>query len=148
MSRNVRTSSITIAASPETIFAIIANPYRHHQFDGSNSIEGVVDGPKHLSLGDHFEVRMHTAQVLRYKAKNTVVEYEKNRLIAWKNQGPQIWRYEIAPQADGTSTVTETCDYGPWGPFAGIARWLGRTDQHSIEASLPRLKTLAEADQS
>jgi hypothetical protein len=42
--------------------------------------------------------------------KNTVVEFEEGRLIAWRHFGRHRWRYELEPVDDGTK-VRETYDW-------------------------------------
>jgi hypothetical protein len=49
---------------------------------------------------------------LPYLIRNTVVEFEENRRIAWRHFGRHIWRYELEPVEGGT-LVTETFDWGP-----------------------------------
>ena len=41
---------------------------------------------------------------------NRVVEFEPERRIAWRHFTANRWRYELAPTADGGTTVTETFD--------------------------------------
>ena len=45
-----------------------------------------------------------------YLIRNTVVEFEENRRIAWRHFGRHVWRYELEP-ADGGIRVTEIFDY-------------------------------------
>ena len=47
---------------------------------------------------------------LPYRIGNTVVEYEPDRLIAWRHAGGHRWRYELEP-VDGGTKVTETFDW-------------------------------------
>ena len=42
---------------------------------------------------------------------NKVVEFETDRLIAWRHFGRHRWRYELDPVGDGATRVTETFDY-------------------------------------
>jgi hypothetical protein len=42
-----------------------------------------------------------------YTTRNTVVEYEPDRRIAWRHRARHIWRWELAP-ADGGTRVTES----------------------------------------
>ncbi len=48
-----------------------------------------------------------------YRVRNRVVEFEENRLIAWRHFEPQHWRFELQPTKSGTR-VTETFDYSYW----------------------------------
>jgi hypothetical protein len=139
-------SSIDIAASPAAVFAVIANPHRHSDFDGSGTVQPDITGPKQLNLGDTFVVQM-TMGRSRYKTTNKIVEFEQDRLIAWKHKAPQIWRYILEPIVSGTR-VTEVFDYSGYGPTAFIFRFLFRKNQHSLDKTLPRLKALVESEAS
>ncbi|MEK8170563.1 hypothetical protein NKH77_16050 [Streptomyces sp. M19] len=73
---------ITIAAPPSAVFAVIADPHRHADFDGSGTVRRSVSGPERLSLGAEFRMSMKLFGVT-YQITNTVKEYEENRRIAW-----------------------------------------------------------------
>lgn len=71
-----------------------------------------------------------------------VVEFEPNRLIAWRHVEPQHWRYELEPVARGTE-VTELFDYAYWPVFGRcFIRFLGWPghNQRAIARTLLRLK--------
>jgi hypothetical protein len=51
------TSSAVVAAPPAEVFALLANPHRHHEFDGSGTVRAAVSGPQRLALGDRFGMR-------------------------------------------------------------------------------------------
>src|SRR5206468_9221211 len=76
--------------------------------DGSGTVKGAVQGPDRLRLGSTFGMRMRLG--VPYLIRNTVVEFEENRRIAWRHFGRHVWRYQLEPVADGTR-VTETFDY-------------------------------------
>ncbi|MFT9472880.1 SRPBCC family protein [Streptomyces sp. 11-1-2] len=78
--------SITIAAPPSAVFAVIADPHRHAGFDGSGTVKKSVSGPERLSLGAKFRMSMKLFGV-RYQITNTVKEYDENRRIAWAHPG-------------------------------------------------------------
>lgn len=117
----------TIDAPAESIFAVLADPRRHHTIDGSDAVgEALVAAPPRLFRGARFTVRMRTrpagadpAQLLqagialvnRGRLVNTVVEFEEPRRIAWRNFGRHVWRFELSPEGGGTR-VRQTFDYG------------------------------------
>ncbi|GAA1829669.1 hypothetical protein GCM10009836_04460 [Pseudonocardia ailaonensis] len=103
------TASAVVAAPPAEVFALLANPHRHNEFDGSGSVQSTLSGPDRLALGDTFGVRMKIG--LPYRITNHVVEFEDDRRIAWCHWARAIWRYELEPVPEGTR-VTETFDYG------------------------------------
>lgn len=69
-----------------------------------------------LSLGSNFGMAMKLG--VPYSMSNTVIEFEPDKVIAWKTvlSGPlgrfvggRIWRYEFVPVEGGTE-ITETWD--------------------------------------
>lgn len=138
-------STIDIAAAPETVFALLTNPMQHPRFDGSTTVLYLKHGPSELSAGSTFAMSMRLFGV-RYRVTNRVVEFEANRLIAWRHFEPQRWRYELAPISGGTR-VMESFDYSYWGTigrrFIRTLGWPAR-NQRAITAALLRLRALAE----
>jgi hypothetical protein len=104
----IKSARIVISASPEKIFAILSNPHRHKEIDGSKTIQENISGPEKLVLGSKFGMKMHLG--VDYRIRNTVVEYEENKLIAWRHLGRWIWRYELVNIGPQTTQVTETFD--------------------------------------
>jgi hypothetical protein len=91
-----------IAAPPEKIFELLADPASHQKIDGSGTVrEAKGDGPTRLSLGSTFGMSMKIG--LPYSMVSTVVEFDENRCIAWQSKPPssfgarfgggRIWRY-------------------------------------------------------
>lgn len=100
----------TIAASPEKIFALLADPSKHATFDGSGTVQGSrSSAPAKLSKGATFGMAMKIR--VPYPITNTVTEYEEGRRIAWRHFARHTWRYELEPVEGGTR-VTETFDWG------------------------------------
>jgi len=135
--------SLVVKAPAEDIFAILADPRRHADFDGSGSVRGAVSGPERLSLGAKFGMDMRLG--LPYRISSQVKEFEEGRRIAWSHIGGHRWRYELQPLPDGSTLVTETFD----ATTARSARALKLMDAYNrnaraIEETLPRLKALAE----
>jgi uncharacterized protein YndB with AHSA1/START domain len=120
MQGNVLTVERVIAAPPERIFDVLADAARHSEIDGSGMLQGAkATDSQRLALGDTFGMGMK--MVVSYSTVNTVVEFEKNRRIAWQT-GPKgrlekfvagrIWRYELEPVEGGTR-VKESWDIRP-----------------------------------
>jgi hypothetical protein len=141
--------SITVDAPPDVVFAILAAPRQHSRIDGSGSVGSIISGPERISgKGDRFNVRMKLFGV-PYVIQNRVVEFEPDRLIAWRHFTANRWRYELAPTADGGTTVTETFDMSRANRVTDAlvrrAKFPERNRQ-GIIATLERLKKTAEAD--
>jgi uncharacterized protein YndB with AHSA1/START domain len=105
-----------IPAPAEAIFALLADPRRHKDFDGSGTVRNAKNVPDHLELGSKFGMSMHLG--VPYSMTSTVIEFEPNRRIAWQTWAPgrahrlaggRIWRYELEPVEGGT-LVRETWD--------------------------------------
>lgn len=139
--------SILVGADPTTIFDVLADPSQHSLFDGSESVKGRMGGPPRLYLGATFSMRMRWGAP--YVIKNTVVEYDEDRRIAWRHLARHIWRYELKPQPDAQTPSTEVVETFDWGPCpigflyprTGIVQ---RNDQ-AIRSTLQRLKVLVES---
>jgi uncharacterized protein YndB with AHSA1/START domain len=71
-----------IPAPSESIFDLLADPSRHHEFDGSGSVRAAKSGAQRLELGSGFAMAMKIG--IPYTTINEVVEYEPNRRIAWQ----------------------------------------------------------------
>ena len=142
----IKSARIIIQASPSAVFTFLNNPKKHHEIDGSATITGTLSGPDELVLGSKFGMKMHLG--IDYRISNTVVEYKKDELIAWRHIGRWRWRYELVDLGNGSTQVTETFD----GSFApGLAQiWLNFRKaypwtQMVVAKSLVRLKAAAEA---
>jgi uncharacterized protein YndB with AHSA1/START domain len=133
-------ASTVVAAPPHEVFALLANPHRHHEFDGSGTVRGAVSGTERLALDDRFGMSMKIK--LPYRITNRVVEFEPDRRIGWCHAARAIWRYELEPVPGGTR-ITETFDYGG-SPVAKGMELLGLPDNNakSIRDTLRRLREI------
>jgi len=104
----VKSARIVINAPAEKIFAILSNPHRHKEIDGTKTIQENISGPDKLILGSKFGMKMRLG--INYRILNTVVEYEENSLIGWRHVGRWIWRYELVNIEPQMTQVTETFD--------------------------------------
>lgn len=131
-------------APAKRIFDIIAAPERHAEFDGSGTVLSSLVGPRRLERGSEFGMDMRMFGV-GYRMTNRVVEYEEDRLIAWRHFGPHRWRYELEELPGGGTRVTETFDYSRGLPAFYVLMGMPAKNARSIEQTLVRLKAAAEA---
>jgi len=143
--QEIKAARIQIAASPSTIFAILSNPRRHKEIDGSSTITSNISGPEKLQLGSKFGMQMRLG--INYRITNKVVEFRENELIAWRHVGRWVWRYELKAVGPNLTEVTETFDGSR---IPGISRYWLRVRkaypwvQIAVAKSLVKLKTVAE----
>ncbi|MCU0270356.1 MAG: SRPBCC family protein [Acidimicrobiales bacterium] len=138
-SRQVSVSRV-IAAPPEKIFDVLADPAMHSVIDGSGSVKAAREkGSQRLAMGSTFSMDMKLG--VPYVIKNTVVEFEENRRIAWRHVGGHRWRYELEPVEGGTE-VTETFDWSTARVPKGI-ELMGYPKKHPVAMA----KTLERLDE-
>ncbi len=142
-------ASTTVHAPASVVFDILADPRQHTRIDGSGTVREATSGPDRLGLGARFGMSMKMGAP--YKIQNKVVEFEEDRLIAWRHMGQHRWRYELEPVAgDPTSTrVTETWDasyYNGIGQRVLKLAGFPKRNQEGIDKTLVRLKEVAESD--
>ncbi|GAB2937445.1 hypothetical protein GCM10027047_37530 [Rhodococcus aerolatus] len=100
----------TVAAPVGEVFALVADPHRHHEIDGSGTVRDTVSGPERLSSGATFSVGMKQYGV-PYKITSRVTAFEDDRLVEWQHPMGHKWRWEFAGTDAGHTQVTETFDY-------------------------------------
>jgi hypothetical protein len=141
----IKSASIIINAPASKIFDVIANPQMHSIIDGSNSVRSVIKGPTRLALGSKFGMNMEIG--IKYRITNTVVEFEENKLIAWRHLGRWIWRYELKEISPTQTVVIESFD-GTTTPFNVWlkARKAYPYTQKAVAKTLVRLKEYCESN--
>ena len=111
----------TIAASPEQIFAVLADPSRHRNAEPTDWVRDAVDTAPITGTGQMFAMNMYLAQAGGdYVTYNLVNVFDQDRAIGWMpgmlddagnhSPGGWFWRYDLAPNGDGTD-VTLTYDW-------------------------------------
>lgn len=132
--------SRVIDAEPSAIFDVLADSAKHHVIDGSGSVLASRSGnPDRLSLGARFGMDMKLG--LPYRISNEVVEFEEDRLIAWRHLGHHVWRYRLEAVEGGTK-VTESFDWGK-ARFPPAYEWMGYPAKHEVNMT----RTLERLDQ-
>ena len=144
---DVETVERVIDAPPEKIFALLVDPRRHHDIDGSGTVHEAKDAPDRLALGSTFGMSMKVG--ISYSMESTVVEFEENRRIAWQSRGAgkigslfggRIWRYELDP-VDGGTRVRESWDISEERVKAMIRPARSKT-RKAMEQTLARIEDL------
>ena len=148
-SPDVVTVERVIPASPEAIFALIADPARHREFDGSGSVRDPKGPTQPLELGSRFGMSMKIG--VPYSMVSTVVEYEPDRRLAWQTRGPtaigqyfggRIWRYVLEP-VDGGTRVSESWDITQESAFTKpLVRTAAAATRKNMAATLERIESV------
>ncbi|MFN2538481.1 MAG: SRPBCC family protein [Mycobacteriales bacterium] len=137
-----------IPVSADKIFALISDPSRHHEFDGSGTVQQARNVPDKLALGATFG--MHMRMGVPYAMRSTVVEYEQDRRLAWQTRAPiklvdpfaggRIWRYELEPVEGGTK-VTESWDISQESPVTKpMVRRAANATRRNMTRTLERIE--------
>lgn len=139
-----------IPAPAEQVFALLADPHRHQEIDGSGTVREAKGVPEKLTLGSEFGMSMHF--LVPYSMKSRVIEYDENRRIAWQTvptqgwlegvSGGRIWRYELEPVEGGT-LVRESWDISREKPLTKpmVMRLAGKT-RTNMARTLERVEQL------
>ena len=145
-----------IEAPAARIFAVLADPRRHLEIDGSGMLRGPSSDGVITSAGDVFVMRMYFAELGDYDMNNHVVEFEQDRRIGWEPEAgasyPDVesqspaerrwghrWSYELTPDGPDATIVTETydCSRAPEEERAGMND--GQVWRSAMAATLERL---------
>ncbi len=142
--RSVSVSRLVDAPAAD-IFAVLANPARHAEIDGSGTVRGSKEeSPEQLKMGSKFGMKMKMG--IPYDMRSTVVEYKEDELIAWAHFGKHRWRYELE-QVEGGTMVTETFDWSTAisPKFIELMRY-PKKHVPSMQKTLERLEAVTAAE--
>jgi hypothetical protein len=93
----------TIAATPEQLWAWIADPTRHPVLAGSGEPQSItVVGGKMQGVGTQFEAQQRMFGLLPYVSHSEVVVFEPHRRFRFQVNGAALWDFELQPVAGGT----------------------------------------------
>ena len=141
----VVSSSREIAAGPEQIFELIADPAQQPRWDGNDNLRAAPAGQRVRQAGDVFTMTLTTGAV----RENHVVEFDEGRRIAWtpaeRGRRPpgHLWRWELEPAGASRTRVTCTYDWTRLTDRKRLPRARATTAER-LRASLDRLAALAE----
>ncbi len=127
------------------IFDLLADPAKHQLFDGSETVvAGLETNPDRLSMGARFGMSMRMG--LPYRMTSEVVEFETDRVIAWRHFGHHIWRYQLEPIDGGLTRVTESFNWGTSRFPPVLYEWVGYPAKHEVNMAktLERLASVVE----
>lgn len=115
-----------VEAPAAAVFALLSDPSRHPGFDGSGMLRDLVTPGVLTGVGNVFTMRMHNPVMGEYTIDNHVVEFDRDRRIAWEpvlsgasreEDKPDIghrlhhrWGYELEAEEPSATLVTEFFD--------------------------------------
>ena len=109
--------SRTVQATPDTVFAVLRDPRRHPELDGSGTLRAAPAAAPVTGVGDEFVMELQAPDLGAYRSRSVVVDYEPNRVIAW-SPGPvgeepfgHVYRYMLQPDGPDHTQVTQTYDW-------------------------------------
>jgi hypothetical protein len=136
--------AVEVNAPAAELFAMAADPRRHHELDGSGTVRHSLKAPETLVPGAKFSTKMRMYGV-PYWIVSTVTALRPNELVEWRHPVGHHWRWEFDEIAPGRTRVTETFDYSTAGAIKnrlGYYERMGFAKQNAknIAASLARLR--------
>jgi uncharacterized protein YndB with AHSA1/START domain len=140
----VVSAAAEIAAEPEQIFELIADPAAQPRWDGNDNLSWAAPGQRVRRAGDVFTTTLTSGSI----RENHVVEFDEGRRIAWmpSEQGQprpgHLWRWELDPAGPARTRVTCTYDWTRLTDENRFARARATTADR-LQASVDRLAVLA-----
>jgi hypothetical protein len=117
----------TVDTPAEAVFAVLADPSRHCEIDGSGMCQSSSTGPI-TGAGQSFVMDMYRDGLGKYQTRNEVTAFEAGRRIAWRpsletsnpeidgllgdiTSGGQTWTFDLESTGDGKTKVTHSYDW-------------------------------------
>jgi uncharacterized protein YndB with AHSA1/START domain len=107
----------TVDVPAERIFAVLVDPSRHPELDGSGTVLAAREADLIGSVGQMFTMEMSSADLGDYVSENHVVEFEPGRRITWQTTrdgktAPGFrWGWVVEESSPGRCLVTHTYDW-------------------------------------
>jgi len=122
-----------VAADAEAVFALLADPRRHPEIDGSGTVRAAAGSGPITRTGQRFVMDMDLTAVGHpelsdYQTENLVVEFVPGERLTWatarRGQAPAgvWWSWSLRPTAAGRTRVVHTCDWSRVTDPAVLAR--------------------------
>jgi Polyketide cyclase / dehydrase and lipid transport len=102
--------SVEVAAPAAELYAMAADPRRHHELDGSGTVGDNISVPADVAVGSKFSTKMKMYGV-PYRITSRVTALKPNELVEWRHPVGHRWRWEFESLSPTLTRVTETFDY-------------------------------------
>jgi len=145
-----------VAAEPAAVFALLADPRRHPEIDGSGTVRAAAGAEPITGAGQVFVMDMDLtavghAELSGYQTENHVVEFVPDELLTWatarRGNVPAgvRWSWALRRSAPGRTRVVHTCDWSRVTDPAVLARvQFPRIPADRLEQTLQRLADAVE----
>ncbi|HEX7322646.1 MAG TPA: SRPBCC family protein [Mycobacterium sp.] len=134
--------SVEVAAPAAELFAMAADPRRHHELDGSGTVRDNVKAPAEIAVGSKFATNMKMYGV-PYRITSRVTAFKPNQVVEWRHPEGHRWRWEFEALSPTSTRVTETFDYHDAGllrrKFYELTGSI-KANKRGIEASLTKMR--------
>lgn len=135
---------VEVAAPAAELYALAADPARHHELDGTGTVRDNINMPAQLVVGSKFSTRMKMYGV-PYRITSTVTALTPNEVVEWRHPVGHRWRWEFEALSPTLTQVTETFDYRDAGAVKNNLKYYERMgfckgNASGIEATLTRLR--------
>jgi Polyketide cyclase / dehydrase and lipid transport len=136
--------SVEVAAPAAELFAMAADPQRHHELDGSGTVGDNIKVPPKIAVGSKFSTKMKMYG-LPYRITSTVTALEPDELFEWQHPVGHRWRWEFEALSPTSTRVTETFDYHAAGLIKNKLKYyelmgFAKGNAAGIEATLAKLR--------
>lgn len=153
------TTTLTIDAPADAVFAVLADPTTHPAIDGTGWVVQPVDPAPLTAAGQVFRMNMYHDNPNHpdghYRTANTVNVFDAPRAIGWQpggeNAAGQVqiggwsWRYDLVPVGNDRTEVTLTYDWSQASPEVRKIIPFPAADSEHLSNSLRHLADLVTA---
>jgi hypothetical protein len=143
----------TVDVPSRDLFAVLADPRRHVDVDGSGMLRAGADSRPITGNGQVFTMEMHYPSLGDYRTENHVVDFSDGRSIAWLTarvgQPPAgvRWSWSLDPVDDRRTEIVHSYDWSQVTDPAVLARVsFPRVSGEAMQESVRRLADAAAAD--
>jgi hypothetical protein len=136
--------SVEVDAPAAELYAMVADPRRHHELDGSGTVGDNIKVPAKLVVGSKFSTKMKMYGT-PYRITSRVTALKPGELVEWRHPVGHRWRWEFEPLSPTRTRVTETFDYREAGAIKNGLKYYERmgfrkANAAGIEATLAKLR--------
>jgi uncharacterized protein YndB with AHSA1/START domain len=138
-----------VDAPIERVFALLADPDRHPDLDGSGTLRASRTHTVITEVGDVFIMELHAKHFGHHQSQSVVTTYVRDRAIGWSS-GPvggepfgYTFTFTLEPDGNDHTLVTETYDWSAV-TDAQVLATMPRVSSEDMSRTLDRLAATLE----